>query len=164
MRIARVVIKVVLVVAIVLFALFNYKIITFKHGISRHHVDGNNVLESLQTLKNVRSVKYYDKIVKSKSDSNIYRIFIETDTDAYLLDANQSDLEAFDIVGGFGSRYKPQQIKPIPFYVEIIVGLLVVLFPPIDLVKKILGKIKSPNSKSQNSKTTNKAKATNKKK
>ena len=147
MRIARVLIKVFLVVAIVLFALFNYKIITFKHGISKHQADGNNVLESLQTLSDVQSVKYYSKIVETKSDSGSsnykYRVFIETGSSAYLLDATQAEIDAFKVVGNLSTRYKPQQIKPIPFYVEIIVGALVVLFPPFELIQKLRNKNKS---------------------
>lgn len=146
MRIARVLIKVFLVVAIVLFALFNYRIITFKHGISKHHADGDNVLESLQTLKDVQSVKYYNKIVESKDDDGSrvykYRIFVETGKAAYLLDATQAELDAFKTVGELSARYQPTQIKPIPFYVEIIVGLLVALFPPFEMWQKLFGKNK----------------------
>ena len=149
--IARVLIKVFLVVAIVLFALFNYKIITFKHGISKHHADGDNVLESLQTLSGVQSVKYYNKIVETKGENEStnykYRVFIETGSDAYLLDATQAELDAFGVVGTLSNRYKPQKITPIPFYVEIIVGVLVVLFPPIDMIKNLKNKNKAKSKK-----------------
>ena len=151
MRVARVLIKVFLVAAIVLFALFNYKIITFKHGISKHQTDGNNVMESMQTLTDVISVKYYNKISSSKGDSESnkykYRVFIETESDAFLLDATQAELDAFKAVGNLSARYKPQQIKPIPFYVEIIVGAIVVLFPPFELIQKLRNKNKSKAKK-----------------
>ena len=144
--ILRISIKVVLAIFIVLFALFNYKIITFTHGISKQQSDGDNTLASLQTLKDVKSVKYYNKTIAPKSDSESgnykYRIFIETGDDAYLLDATQAQLDAFGAVGELSPRYKPHQIKPVPFYVEIIVGIIVVLLPPISMIKKLSNKKK----------------------
>ena len=133
---------IVVLCAIVVFALFNYKVITFKYGASNLSQD-KSILSSTEMLRKITSVKYYKKPVVTRSDKesgNLYRVYIETADQAYLLDATQSDIDAFKVVSRLDPKVQPHKITPVPFYVEIIVGLLVIvaLFIPniLKLVKK----------------------------
>lgn len=154
MRIAKICIRAVLIVLIVLFALFNYKVITFSHGISKRQEDNKNVLQSLQSLSDVKVVKYYDKIVPTKSETDssvyIYRLYVETTEEAYLLNVTQDHIDAFEVVSKFDPKYTPQKITPIPFYVEIIVGIIVLF--PFELFFKFK-KSKNTNNAKKNNKS-----------
>ena len=143
----RVFIKLVLLTAIVLFAFFNYRYISFDKGISKTSFEDKGVLETLQTVSGIQKVEYYKKPFAkesqpdkssraassqdsgSASDEYIYKVYIVTNEDAYLLDATEDDIAAFSLMGVFSSKLQPVKVKPIPFYVEIIVGLVVLIIP-----------------------------------
>ena len=59
----------------------------------------------------------------------MYRVYIVTSDDAYLLKATKDDIEAFQTLGIFSQTLKPNKLKPIPYYVEIIIGFLVLIIP-----------------------------------
>ena len=132
----------VVVLAIVIFALFNYRIISFKHGVSKQSQD-KSILSSTEMLRKITSVKYYKKPVVSKSDKesgNIYRIYIETANEAYLLDVTENDINAFKVVSRLDPKVQPQKITPVPFYVDIIVALIVIVAPFIPNILQLVRK------------------------
>lgn len=133
-------IKALIIIFIILFPFFNYKYISFDKGISKRDVDTKNVSEFLQTATGIKSIQYYKKTITQKEPSGqrpvnyqsydyIYRVYIVTNGDAYLLDATQDDIDAFSVLGIFSSNLRPEKITPIPFYVEIIVGFIVLIIP-----------------------------------
>ena len=129
----RTLVKILVVFAILVFALFNYRFLTFSQGISQHNFEDQSVLEAMQTLSNIKTVQYYHKTFVSKSDDDksqyIYRVYLETDDAAYLLDATQDDIDMFETLGIFNSKLQPKKITPIPFYVEIVVSIIVLILP-----------------------------------
>ena len=136
--------KLIIIVLIVLFALFNYKFISFDKGISKTSAENMSVSEVLTTVTGIVKVEYYErpfmKKIKESEDSvsrpgnyqyydYTYRVYIVTNNEAYLLNATQDDIDAFNILGIFSKTIKPNKISPIPYYVEIIVGFLILVIP-----------------------------------
>ena len=122
-------IKAVLIFAIALFALFNYRFLTFSQGISKPNYDDMSALEVLKEATEIKTVQYYKKTVSSKSSENNYRIYIETADEGYLLDATEDDIAALDGLSVFNSNLKPRKVIIVPFYVEIIVGFIILILP-----------------------------------
>lgn len=133
--------KLILLVIITLFALFNYKFISFEKGISKTSMDNMSVSEALTTVTGITKVEYYQRPFMKGRDKNgyypsnyqpydyIYRVYIVTNNDAYLLLATQDDINAFNTLSIFSKTLKPNKIAPIPYYVEIIIGLLIIFIP-----------------------------------
>lgn len=141
---AQILLKFFLLLIIVLFALFNYKFISFDKGISKTSMENMSVREVLTAVTGITNVEYYEmpfmKKIKESNDSvhrpsnyqsydYIYRVYIVTNNDAYLLKATQDDIDAFNVLGIFSKTLKPNKITPIPYYVEIIIGFLVLVIP-----------------------------------
>ncbi len=121
-------IKLLLLGLIVTFALFNHKYISFDKGISKTDFEDKSVIGVLTTVTGVKSVQYYKKTF-AREDGYNYKVYIVTTGDAYLLDATDDDIKAFKTLGIFSSKFQPEKISPIPFYVEVIVGFLVLVIP-----------------------------------
>lgn len=128
-------IKLLLIAGIVVFGLWNYRILTFEKGISKTEFENKSVIETLSTLSNITKVEYYKRtLVKENSDSStqddyIYNVYIETTTDAYLLGATQEAVNMFDSLGVFKKSLTPNKITPVPFYVEIILAVIILIIP-----------------------------------
>ena len=45
------------------------------------------------------------------------------------INATQEDIDSFSLLGIFSDNIQPEKITPIPFYVEIVVGLIIIFFP-----------------------------------
>ena len=120
-------IKLVLLVCVIFFALFNYRIVSFNKGFSKQSFEDKSILEVLTTLTGITRVEYYSKTIPSGDFK--YRVYIVTNDDAYLLNATQSDIDAFNTLGIFSNKLKPNKVTPIPFYVEIIVGIVILVIP-----------------------------------
>lgn len=120
-------IKLLLITGIIFFALWNYRFFSFYKGFSKSNYEDYSVATTLITVQNIEKVEYYEKIVKS--DENHFKVYILTSDDAYLLDASQDDIDAMQNLAIFSGDNKPQKFKPIPFYVEVIVGFLILVIP-----------------------------------
>lgn len=120
-------IKMILIVGIVLFALVNYRYFSFNKGFSKLSMEDKSVTQVLSTLTGVTKVEYYKKTISK--DENVYSVYIVTNQDVYLLSATQEEIEGFNILGIFSNNFKPEKITPIPFYVEIVLGLIILLIP-----------------------------------
>jgi hypothetical protein len=124
-----------------LFALFNYKFISFDKGISKTNMENMSVIEVLTTVTNINKVEYYQRTFMKEQDNNeqrpsnyqpydyIYKVYIVTNTDAYLLNATKDDINAFNTIGIFNKTLTPNKISPIPYYVEIIIGFFILVIP-----------------------------------
>lgn len=136
---AQIFLKLILLTIIVLFALFNYKFISFEKGISKTNMNNMSVSEVLTTVYNIKEVDYYQIMDEPNYNGHrpsnyqpqdyIYRVYIVTNEDAYLLKATQDDINAFNTIGLFNKTLKPNKISPIPVFVEIIIGFLVLVIP-----------------------------------
>lgn len=122
-------IKLVLIIAIIMFALYNYRVFSFKKGFSKTSLESKSFNEFISKLTGIEKVEYY-----STSDSS-YKVYILTNGDAYLVDAKQEDIDTFSTLGIFSKSLKPEKFSPIPFYFEII-ACIVILFIPIGKKKK----------------------------
>ena len=120
-------IKFLLLVAIVVFALINYRIYSFDKGFSKSDMEGKSFTETLTTLANIQKVEYYEKTIKD--EEYIYKVYIETSEDSYLFEATQKDIDSFKMLGIFSNNLQPQKVNPIPFYFEIIVGVIILFIP-----------------------------------
>ncbi len=138
---AQIFLKLILIIVITLFALFNYRFISFDKGISKTNMDNMSVTEVLTTITGITKIEYYQRpfMVDRSNENNrpsnyqqddyIYRVYIVTNNDAYLLTATQDDINAFKTLGIFNKTIQPNKITPIPYYVEIIIGILILIIP-----------------------------------
>lgn len=120
------IIKLVLVIAIAVFALWNYRIFTFDKGISKTEMNGD-ITSTISTLIGIEKIEYYEKTIKS--EEHTHRVYIATKDEGFLFDANQTEIDALNVAGFLSNNLKPQSITIIPFYVEIIVGVAIIIIP-----------------------------------
>ncbi len=125
----RIFLKILILSAITLFALFNYRILSFDKGISKTSMGNQSVVETLSTITGIKKVEYYRMPSAGEPSDNSYRVYIVTNHDAYLLSANKNDIDAFNSLGIFSSNLRPNKVTPIPYYVEIIVGIVILFIP-----------------------------------
>lgn len=137
----KILIKIMLLIVVIGFALINYRYFSFEKGFSRTSFEDKSVIEILNTVTGIKKVEYYHKTIvlgetsKESGSSNYlpgdyeYRVYITTNEDSYLLDATQDDIDAFKTLGIFSKTLNPEKITPIPFYVEIIIAILILVIP-----------------------------------
>lgn len=123
----KVIIKLILLAAIVIFALTNYRLFSFEKGFSEMSIESKNIVEAIKKISDIEKVEYYKKTIQGGEYK--YKIYIETKDDAYLLDAKQEDVDALDTLGILINNLKPEKVSPIPFYFEIIAGVIVLAIP-----------------------------------
>ncbi len=122
-------IKLLLIIGIIIFGLVNYRVLSLNNGFSQNEISGNMTLkEAVLTLTGISKIEYYDT-APFPFNSESRSLYIETSQKNYLLTVSQSEIDALNIVGIFSSKVKPQKITPVPFYVEIIVGIVVLALP-----------------------------------
>ena len=123
----RFLIKLALIGALVVFALVNYRIYSFEKGLSKTKMGDKSFVEVVSTIAGIEKVEYYEN--GSTSNENIYNVYIVTHDDAYLFRASEKDMTVFKVAGLFSDKISPEKISPIPFYVEIIAGVIILLLP-----------------------------------
>ena len=127
-KVTKNIIKLFIIAGIIVFALWNYRFLTFNKGLSNRNSPNNQTItQTLYLLSNIQKVEYYEKTIKQ--DKYIYNIYIETSDDSYLLQCTQDDVDSFKTMSIFSGNLKPIKIAPIPFYVEIIVILIIGFIP-----------------------------------
>lgn len=126
-RAAKIIIKLLLIAGLVVFALWNYRLYSFNKGISKTKNENYSISQTLSMLVGIQKVEYYESTIKQ--DDYIYNVYIETSDNAYLLKATQDDIDSFSLIGIFSGNLKPIKISPIPFYVEIILGFIILIIP-----------------------------------
>jgi hypothetical protein len=120
------VIKLFLLFGIIVFGLMSYRIFTFDKGRTQTDFDGTYT-EIIKLATDIEKVEYYKKIAK-KGDYE-YKLYIATSDTSYLINATQSDIDALTTLGLVKKSYSPKLIKPIPFYIDAIVFLLILFIP-----------------------------------
>lgn len=123
------VLKLILLIAIVLFALTDYRILSFSTGFSQKSMEGKNIIEFFQTVSKISKVEYYEFEQYIDGKTYEYKVYLETESVGYLLDATDDDINGLKGLSMFSGNLKPERVSPIPYWVEIIVGLIVLLFP-----------------------------------
>lgn len=122
------IIKLALIIGLVLFAFINYRIFSFDKGWVDVSINGRENISAVSLINSIPTkIEYYKKTIKNNEYD--YKIYIETSKDNYLFDATEKDIQALDILGLFATNIKPQKVTPIPFYVEIIIGFLIIIIP-----------------------------------
>lgn len=120
------IVKLALCAGIVLFALVNYRTFSFDKGWSIVTVNVNKPESAPQvvaSLTSIQKVEYY-----KNNFSAGYKVFISDAHHNYLLAASEDDIDAIKALSIL-SKNKPKQITPVPFYVEIIVGIIILAIP-----------------------------------
>lgn len=123
----KIFIKLILIIAIAVFGVWNYRLYTFSTGISKTTMEDKSVIEIVETLIDIEKIEYYKKTIKDGDD--VYTIFVQTDEDGYLINATKSELEMLKLMGEVNKELKPEKITIIPFYVDILVALVILLLP-----------------------------------
>ena len=117
-------IKLMLLFGIILFTLVNYRIFTFDKGKTQTDFDGTYA-EIIKLATDVEKVEYYEKVFKKGE----YKLYIATSDTSYLIDASQTEIDAITALGLINKNLKPKQIKPIPFYINAVVFLVLLFIP-----------------------------------
>ena len=120
-------IKLILIVVVVMFALVNYRIFSFNKGFCKTQIEGKNISQAISTLTGIKKIEYYEKTIKD--DEYTYKVYIVTNQDSYLLDATQEDIDSFSVLGIFSEKLQPEKINPIPFYIEIVICIIILAIP-----------------------------------
>ena len=121
----RVFIKIALLFVLLFVALCNYRLFTFSRGCSGSTMSGD-FTESLLESLSVDRIEYYKRTIPS--DDSTYKVYIETVSSGYLLDATDADIAAIELLDR-SVIIEAEENTIIPFYVEIIVGLLILFIP-----------------------------------
>ena len=125
---AAFIVKLIIILGLACFALVNYRCLTFDKGWSTVSINNNESVSAFKLINSIPSkIEYYEKTISNNEYG--YKVFIVTNGDNYLLDATEQDIQALDVLGIFASNIKPEKIAPIPFYVEIIIGVIVLIIP-----------------------------------
>lgn len=122
----RALIKAVLIVAIAIFALVNYRILSFSKGFSKTDLDNKNAEQTITELLNINKIEYYDTPL---ADEQPYIIYVETAQNGYLYRIDNDGISALSAIGVFANNITPQKISPIPFWIEIIVAVVITFIP-----------------------------------
>lgn len=123
----RLFIKFILLVAITLFALSNYRLFNFGSGCSRSSINSDNSFkETFIEALSVEKIEYYKRTLPY--GDYIYRVYLETDNSGYLLNATAEDIAAIRLIGQTGI-IEVSEIIIVPFYVEIIIGFIILIIP-----------------------------------
>lgn len=125
---SRFILKLLLLLGLAVFALVNYRYLSFDKGWSNfgENSNGSFTAESFYDYIPTK-IEYYEKTIKNNEYD--YRIFIKTNGGNYLFEATAQDITALEALGMIVPTFRPQQITPIPFYVEIILGIIILVLP-----------------------------------
>lgn len=124
--VTRAIIKALLIVAIAIFALVNYRVFSFSKGFSKSDLDNNNSEAVITELLNINKIEYYDTPLANEQP---YIIYVETAQSGYLFRIDNDGISTLSTVGIFANTITPQKISPIPFWIEIIVAVVITFIP-----------------------------------
>ena len=121
--------KLLAIAALVLFGLINYRYYSFEKGMSVMSLNGKETVGAAVSMitSPATKVEYYKKTVKRNGYD--YKVYIVTSSHAYLLDATEKDIRTLGVYGLVSTKLTPQLIKPIPFFIEIVLGIIVLAAP-----------------------------------
>lgn len=125
-------IKFIFIVAVVLFGLVNYRLLSFSKGFSNFKFDDTDAEKTIYSLISINKIEYYNNPLPN---SDGYVLFVETANENYLFSGDGDDIKALSVGGVLAKNLTPNKIAPIPFWVEIIV-VIVILFIPTRRRKK----------------------------
>lgn len=119
--------KLFIILILAFFTVINYRYFSFTKGISKFDMNDKTFIEQVEALTNIEKVEYYSKVIADGDKK--YNVYVVTNKDAYLFSATENDITALSVTGYFANNVKPQKVTVIPFYVEIICGVVVLFFP-----------------------------------
>lgn len=125
--VAFVALKVVVLLGILIFAFCNYRIITFGRGSSHTAISQNGSYDlTLPETLSIDKIEYYRQTIPSGDYT--YKVYFETSEAGYLLNATNSDITAIEVLDRSGA-IEADEITIIPFYVDMILGIVVLIIP-----------------------------------
>lgn len=126
--ISKFILKTILLLVLILFALINYRCLSINKGWSTVNINNKETISAIKFINSIPTkIEYYKKTIKNNEYD--YKIYIETNDKNYLFDATYESIQTLDIIGIFAKDIKPQEITPIPFYIEIIIGFIIIIIP-----------------------------------
>lgn len=125
----RLIIKLGLLAVLVCFALINYRFLSLDKGWSIVEINNNDTVSTVASLitSPPTKIEYYKKTISTNEYD--YKVHIVTKDNNYLFDATEQDIQTLDFLGIFANNIKPEKITPIPFYVEIVLGVIILIIP-----------------------------------
>ena len=122
------ILKTILLISIALFALIDYRCLSIEKGRSIVETNNKKSITAIEFIESIPTkIEYYKKTINNSEYD--YKIYIETNDKNYLFDATYEQIQTLDVIGLFAKDIKPQEIKPIPFYIEIVVGFIILIIP-----------------------------------
>ena len=122
------IIKTILLISLTLFALIDYRCLSIEKGWSIVEVNNKESITAVRFIESIPTkIEYYKKTINNGEYD--YKVYIETNDKNYLFDATYEQIQTLDVIGLFAKDIKPKEIKPIPFYIEIIVGFIILIIP-----------------------------------
>lgn len=121
--------KLLILGGIIFFTLWNYRLFEINKGWSITEISNKSSYSQVSDFitDGIEKIEYF-KVPHSCNDDS-YKIHISTSTKSYLFDATEDDIKILNTLGVLSSNVKPHSVTVIPFYVEIIVGLIVIFIP-----------------------------------
>lgn len=121
-------IKIILTLGIVCFALIDYRYFSFDKGFSKTEIENENSIDAVKLIESAPlSVEFYKNTIPTSGYE--YSLFISTKDKNYIFQVDYEDIKGLNAIGYFFRDVKPEEITPIPFYVEIVVGFLILIIP-----------------------------------
>ena len=122
------ILKLIILIGLTVFALVNYRILSLDKGWSIVDINNKTSISAVELINSIPTkIEYYKKTI-SNSEYD-YKVFISTNEKNYLFDAKEEEIKALDFLGLFAKNLSPEKITPIPFYCEIVVGIIILIVP-----------------------------------
>lgn len=119
--------KLFIILILALFTVVNYRYFSFTKGISKSDMNDKTFIEQVEALTNIEKVEYYSKTFADGDKK--YNVYVVTNKEAYLFSATEDDLKELKVWLKVATNVQPESVFVIPFYVEIICGVIVLFFP-----------------------------------
>lgn len=127
------ILKLILLAAVILFALVNYRRLSLTKGWTQKEVDEDiSAAEAVLTLTGISKIEYYNS-APAPFTSEKFVVFIETTQENYIFTTDQDGIDAIRIAAApleymFDKVYV-EKITPVPYYVEVILGIIILALP-----------------------------------
>ena len=123
-----VIVKILLMVAILIFALCNYRFLSLSKGIATRAVRNTNEFTTavIDILTDIEEVEYYKKTIST--DEYEYRVYISTSERGYLLNAAEDAIDALKLLDKL-NLLEVNEVTIVPWYIDIIVAVIILFIP-----------------------------------
>lgn len=120
----KIFIKIIIITALILFALYDYRIFSFGRGFSKNEYNERTIVENISRIINIEKIEYYET-----ETQNSYMLYIQTSDEAHLTNVPKEIIGAYTIGGQIIRNVKPTRIYPIPYCVEAFIIFTIIILP-----------------------------------